>query len=138
MGGWGELYPLLFWIFGFFFNFAEPLMYTSYLVASCDSPVEAGRNVAFVSHILLQAKFIVFNINLILGVMNYIYFVSFNFPVLTILCVSEGYRALLRYEGFGSDTSKDFWLNLCGRNVQSVGWCAANSKPLVPPKSKLG
>ena len=25
VGGWGELYPSFFWIFGFFFNFAKPL-----------------------------------------------------------------------------------------------------------------
>ena len=25
VGGWGELYPSLFWIFGIFFNFAKPL-----------------------------------------------------------------------------------------------------------------
>ena len=42
----------------------------------------------------------------------------------------------MRYEGFGSDGSKDFWLNLCTKNIYPVGWCAANGKPLVPPKCK--
>jgi hypothetical protein len=50
------------------------------------------------------------------------------------LCV--GYKALLRYEGFGQDSSKDFWVNLCAATVHPVGWCAGRGKPLIPPKSK--
>uniref|UniRef100_A0A3P8NIT6 FCS-type domain-containing protein n=1 Tax=Astatotilapia calliptera TaxID=8154 RepID=A0A3P8NIT6_ASTCA len=46
-----------------------------------------------------------------------------------------GFKALLRYEGFDSDTSKDFWCNLCIPEVRPVGWCASSGKPLVPPKS---
>ncbi|KAM4715702.1 MBT domain-containing protein 1 isoform 2-T2 [Anableps anableps] len=46
-----------------------------------------------------------------------------------------GFKALLRYEGFDNDTSKDFWCNLCIPEVHPVGWCASSNKPLVPPKS---
>ncbi|ESO95251.1 hypothetical protein LOTGIDRAFT_144720 [Lottia gigantea] len=46
-----------------------------------------------------------------------------------------GFRAYVRYEGFSSDPSKDFWLNLCSKDVHPVGWCASHSQPLVPPKS---
>ncbi|XP_008287588.1 MBT domain-containing protein 1 isoform X1 [Stegastes partitus] len=46
-----------------------------------------------------------------------------------------GFKALLRYEGFDNDNSKDFWCNLCIPEVHPVGWCASNGKPLVPPKS---
>ncbi|XP_063337799.1 MBT domain-containing protein 1 isoform X3 [Pelmatolapia mariae] len=46
-----------------------------------------------------------------------------------------GFKALLRYEGFDSDTTKDFWCNLCIPEVHPVGWCASSGKPLVPPKS---
>eukprot|EP00106_Octopus_bimaculoides_P006140 XP_014773582.1 PREDICTED: MBT domain-containing protein 1-like isoform X1 [Octopus bimaculoides] len=46
-----------------------------------------------------------------------------------------GYKALMRYEGFGNDSSKDFWINLCTRDVHPVGWCATIGKPLVPPES---
>ena len=53
----------------------------------------------------------------------------------TVLRIS-GYTALLRYEGFGQDGSKDFWLNLCSERVHPVGWCATKGKPLIPPKSK--
>lgn len=49
-----------------------------------------------------------------------------------------GFKALLRYEGFDNDTSKDFWCNLCIPEVHPVGWCASSGKPLVPPKSKCG
>lgn len=46
-----------------------------------------------------------------------------------------GYKALLRYEGFGGDGQKDFWINLCHKEVHPVGWCATSGKPLVPPKT---
>ncbi|KAK3757548.1 hypothetical protein RRG08_032714 [Elysia crispata] len=46
-----------------------------------------------------------------------------------------GYKVLLRYEGFGSDGSKDFWSNLLSEDVHSVGWCATYGKMLAPPKS---
>ncbi|XP_026331037.1 polycomb protein Sfmbt-like isoform X2 [Hyposmocoma kahamanoa] len=56
------------------------------------------------------------------------------FWVATVLKV-KGYMGLLRYEGFGSDDSKDFWVNLCCSEVHPVGWCATRGKPLIPPKS---
>ncbi|XP_078495095.1 MBT domain-containing protein 1-like, partial [Ciona intestinalis] len=47
-----------------------------------------------------------------------------------------GYKALLRYEGFGDTDSRcDFWCNLCTHDVHAVGWCATIGKPLVPPKT---
>ncbi|XP_077481763.1 MBT domain-containing protein 1 isoform X1 [Stigmatopora argus] len=46
-----------------------------------------------------------------------------------------GFKALLRYEGFDTDSSKDFWCNLCIPDVHPVGWCASSGKPLVPPKT---
>ncbi|VVC42005.1 Hypothetical protein CINCED_3A016132 [Cinara cedri] len=46
-----------------------------------------------------------------------------------------GYKAKLRYEGYGSDAKKDFWVNLCSNVIHPVGWCATRGKPLIPPKS---
>ena len=46
-----------------------------------------------------------------------------------------GYKALLRYEGFGGDDSKDFWVNLAAEDVHPVGWCASKGKPLIPPRT---
>lgn len=46
-----------------------------------------------------------------------------------------GYKALMRYEGFGNDFSKDFWVNICNKDIHPVGWCATSGKPLVPPKT---
>ncbi|CAK8697239.1 unnamed protein product [Clavelina lepadiformis] len=46
-----------------------------------------------------------------------------------------GYKALLRYEGFGDEEKYDFWCNLCTHDVHAVGWCATMGKPLVPPKT---
>ncbi|XP_023205130.1 MBT domain-containing protein 1-like isoform X3 [Xiphophorus maculatus] len=48
-----------------------------------------------------------------------------------------GFKALLRYEGFDSDSTRDFWLNLCVPDIHPVGWCAAGGKPLVPPQTIL-
>lgn len=58
----------------------------------------------------------------------------FTIRILIFSCA--GYKALLRYEGFGQDSSKDFWVNLCAATVHPVGWCAGRGKPLIPPKSK--
>ncbi|XP_047119207.1 polycomb protein Sfmbt isoform X1 [Schistocerca piceifrons] len=57
-----------------------------------------------------------------------------SFWVATVLKIA-GYKALLRYEGFGQNGSKDFWLNLCCNTVHPVGWCATRGKPLIPPKT---
>lgn len=46
-----------------------------------------------------------------------------------------GYKALMRYEGFGEDASRDFWVNLCSSEVHPVGWCATRGKPLIAPSS---
>lgn len=46
-----------------------------------------------------------------------------------------GYRALLRYEGFENDAGHDFWCNLGTVDIHPIGWCAINSKILVPPQN---
>ncbi|XP_009215642.1 lethal(3)malignant brain tumor-like protein 2 isoform X2 [Papio anubis] len=48
---------------------------------------------------------------------------------------TAGYRVLLRYEGFENDASHDFWCNLGTVDVHPIGWCAINSKILVPPRT---
>ncbi|XP_054551990.1 lethal(3)malignant brain tumor-like protein 2 isoform X6 [Talpa occidentalis] len=48
---------------------------------------------------------------------------------------AAGYRVLLRYEGFENDASHDFWCNLGTVDVHPIGWCAVNSKILVPPRT---
>ncbi|PSN32045.1 hypothetical protein C0J52_16697 [Blattella germanica] len=42
-----------------------------------------------------------------------------SFWVATVLRIA-GYKALLRYEGFGQNSSKDFWINLCSNSVHPV------------------
>lgn len=46
-----------------------------------------------------------------------------------------GYMGLMRYEGFGNDASRDFWVSLVSPDIHPVGWCAHTGKPLVPPQS---
>ncbi|XP_073989613.1 scm-related gene containing four mbt domains isoform X3 [Rhodnius prolixus] len=65
---------------------------------------------------------------------NYSEGVPDSFWVATVLKIA-GYKALLRYEGFGQNESKDFWVNLCSSMVHPVGWCANRGKPLIPPKT---
>ncbi|XP_028935187.1 lethal(3)malignant brain tumor-like protein 2 isoform X2 [Ornithorhynchus anatinus] len=48
---------------------------------------------------------------------------------------TAGYRVLLRYEGFENDASHDFWCNLGTVDIHPIGWCAINSKILVPPQT---
>ncbi|XP_044733655.1 polycomb protein Sfmbt [Chrysoperla carnea] len=57
-----------------------------------------------------------------------------SFWVATVLKII-GYKALMRYEGFGTNSSKDFWVSLCSATVHPVGWCATRGKPLIPPKT---
>ncbi|XP_029953549.1 lethal(3)malignant brain tumor-like protein 2 [Salarias fasciatus] len=45
-----------------------------------------------------------------------------------------GYKALLRYEGFEHDSSRDFWCSLVSGELKPIGWCATTSKLLVPPQ----
>ncbi|KAG1936017.1 lethal(3)malignant brain tumor-like protein 2 [Pimephales promelas] len=45
-----------------------------------------------------------------------------------------GYKALLRYEGFEDDDRFDLWCNIGTADVHPIGWCAVNSKLLVPPQ----
>ena len=49
-----------------------------------------------------------------------------------------GYYVLLRYEGFGNDSSKDFWVNIFTSAIHPVGWCASQGKTLIPPASVEG
>jgi mbt repeat. len=42
---------------------------------------------------------------------------------------------LMLFPGFGEDSSKDFWVNLCSSMVHPVGWCATRGKPLIPPRT---
>uniref|UniRef100_A0A5S6Q9P2 SLED domain-containing protein n=1 Tax=Trichuris muris TaxID=70415 RepID=A0A5S6Q9P2_TRIMR len=46
----------------------------------------------------------------------------------------EGYKVLLRYEGFG-DSSHDFWINIYTADVHPVAWCAKTGNILQPPKA---
>ncbi|XP_055709587.1 polycomb protein Sfmbt isoform X2 [Phlebotomus papatasi] len=61
-------------------------------------------------------------------------YVPHSFWVASLLRI-QGYKGLLRYEGFDDDASHDFWVNLCSSEVHHVGWCATRGKPLIPPKT---
>ncbi|XP_042254249.1 lethal(3)malignant brain tumor-like protein 2 isoform X1 [Thunnus maccoyii] len=53
--------------------------------------------------------------------------------IATVIQVA-GYKALLRYEGFEHDSSRDFWCSLVSGELNPIGWCAMTSKLLVPPQ----
>ncbi|XP_075689648.1 lethal(3)malignant brain tumor-like protein 2 isoform X2 [Rhinoderma darwinii] len=46
-----------------------------------------------------------------------------------------GYKALLQYEGFEDDSTYKYWCNLGTVDIHPIGWCAINSKILVPPQT---
>ncbi|KAM3914499.1 lethal(3)malignant brain tumor-like protein 2 [Leptodactylus fuscus] len=46
-----------------------------------------------------------------------------------------GYKALLKYEGFEDDSTHNYWCNLGTVDIHPIGWCAINSKILVPPQT---
>ncbi|XP_063078121.1 lethal(3)malignant brain tumor-like protein 2 isoform X2 [Engraulis encrasicolus] len=54
--------------------------------------------------------------------------------IATVIKLS-GYNVKLRYEGLEDDASQDFWMNLGSPDIHPIGWCAVNSKLLVPPLS---
>lgn len=46
----------------------------------------------------------------------------------------HGYKAKLRYEGYETDGTHDFWVNLCTTEVHPVGWSAMQGRQLIPPQ----
>ena len=55
------------------------------------------------------------------------------FWVATVADIKQ-YHVLLRYEGFESDPTADFWFDLRSKNIHPVGWCAKRNKLLIPPQ----
>ena len=66
---------------------------------------------------------------------NYTGLFATSYWVASVLRIS-GYNALLRYEGFGQDGSRDFWMSVASDKIHPVGWCATKEKPLIPPKGR--
>ena len=52
------------------------------------------------------------------------------------LVMSCGPLLRVRYEGYGEDTSADFWCDLASSEIHSLGWCQKNNKILKPPQGK--
>jgi hypothetical protein len=49
-----------------------------------------------------------------------------------------GYYAKLRYVGYDEDeTSNDFWMHMCDKDIHPIGYSAENEFPLVPPNKIL-
>jgi len=57
---------------------------------------------------------------------------SSSYWLATIIKIN-GYKALLRYEGFNEDASNDFWVNVADNEVYHVGYYASFKKTLIPP-----
>ncbi|CAH1784251.1 unnamed protein product [Owenia fusiformis] len=41
----------------------------------------------------------------------------------------------LRYDGYGEDSSADFWCDIQTSDIHPIGWCAQNGKSLQPPEA---
>ncbi|XP_024144286.1 scm-like with four MBT domains protein 2 isoform X1 [Oryzias melastigma] len=48
-----------------------------------------------------------------------------------------GQLLLLRYSGYGDDRKADFWCDVMTAELHPVGWCAQNSKTLMPPQDNI-
>ena len=55
-----------------------------------------------------------------------------NYCVATIMKIFS-HRICLRYDGFGEDSSHDFWCNFQAEELFPIGWCARNNYHLQPP-----
>ena len=55
-----------------------------------------------------------------------------NYCVATIIKI-YCHRICLRYDGFGDDSSHDFWCNFQAEELFPIGWCAQKNYPLQPP-----
>eukprot|EP00111_Clytia_hemisphaerica_P011856 TCONS_00034843-protein len=55
-----------------------------------------------------------------------------NYCVATIINL-QSHRVCLRYDGFGTDPSHDFWCNFQAEELFPIGWCARNNYHLQPP-----
>ncbi|XP_067936053.1 MBT domain-containing protein 1-like isoform X2 [Watersipora subatra] len=49
---------------------------------------------------------------------------------------TAGYKAKLRWEGCGSDSSLDFWMSITSPDIHEISWAAAHRKKLVPALSQ--
>ena len=43
----------------------------------------------------------------------------------------------LRYDGYDSDSSADFWCDLMTSEIHPIGWCSENSGVLQPPEGTM-
>ncbi|CAB3989515.1 MBT domain-containing 1-like isoform X1 [Paramuricea clavata] len=59
-----------------------------------------------------------------------------SFCVATVVEV-KGHRVRIRYDGYGRDSSNDFWCNFQAEELYPIGWCAQNAFPLQPPTGPL-
>jgi len=55
-----------------------------------------------------------------------------NYCVAAITKIAS-HRICLRYDGFGEDSTYDFWCNFQGEELFPIGWCARNNYHLQPP-----
>ena len=58
-----------------------------------------------------------------------------NYCVATVIEI-KGHRLCIRYDGFGADSSYDFWCNFQADELFPIGWCAQYGYPLQPPTGK--
>ncbi len=54
----------------------------------------------------------------------------------SVFCLSVGYKAKLRFEGNGMDSTLDFWIHLCTAECYPVNGAEKAGKQLKPPAGK--
>ncbi|XP_077595433.1 lethal(3)malignant brain tumor-like protein 2 isoform X2 [Stigmatopora nigra] len=106
------------------FNWAEYL----------DKESSLGVSVSCFRHVPMCFQWDDINVGMKVEVLNTNAVLSTKVYWIATVIKIAGYKALLRYEGFERDKSRDFWSSLVSGELHPIGWCALTGKLLVPPQ----
>ncbi|XP_057682098.1 lethal(3)malignant brain tumor-like protein 2 isoform X6 [Corythoichthys intestinalis] len=99
-----------------------------------DKETSLGASVSCFRHAPMCVQWEEINVGMKVEVLNTNAVLSTKVYWIATVIQIAGYKALLRYEGFEHDSSRDFWCSLVSGELHPIGWCALTGKLLVPPQ----
>ncbi|XP_077481245.1 lethal(3)malignant brain tumor-like protein 2 isoform X3 [Stigmatopora argus] len=99
-----------------------------------DKETSLGVSVSCFRHVPMCFQWDDINVGMKVEVLNTNAVLSTKVYWIATVIKIAGYKALLRYEGFERDNSRDFWSSLVSGELHPIGWCALTGKLLVPPQ----
>ncbi|XP_061764965.1 lethal(3)malignant brain tumor-like protein 2 isoform X2 [Nerophis ophidion] len=102
--------------------------------AYLDKETSLGASVSCFTHAPMWSEWDEITVGTKVEVLNTNAVLPSKFYWIATIIQMAGYKALLRYEGFECDSSRDFWCSLVSGKLHPIGWCAMTSKLLVPPQ----